>query len=184
MKQMYSAAALAFALCASGLTAAAQVASAPAQQSGGDDKKVTLTGCVVKGDGGYVLTNVYDANAAAAAAAGMPSTPQPPRTVMPGRVLYWLDDDEDLAQHGGQRVEVKGEIEGDVERGQISAEREGGLIELEFKVDGDKKVTVKVPDVPRTVGTSGTVGDKEVDLHYIVRKVDVDSVKTIASTCQ
>ena len=182
MKQMCSAAALAFAVAASGLTAAAQVASAPAQRSGDEGKKVTLTGCVLKGDGGYVLTNVGEANAAAAVAAGMPSTPQPARTVLPGRVLYWLEDDDDLAEHSGQRVEVKGELEGEVERGQISAEREGGLVELEFKIDGDKKVTVKVPDVPPTVGTSGSVGDKEVDLHYIVRKIDVDSVKTIAST--
>ena len=65
-----------------------------------------------------------------------------------------------------------------------SAEREGGLIELEFKVDGEKKVTVKVPNVPPTVGTSGSVGDKERDIAYIVRKIDVDSVKTLMSTCQ
>ena len=31
--------------------------------------------------------------------------------------------------------------------------------------------------MPATVGTSGTVGDKEVDLPYIVRRIDVDSVK-------
>lgn len=165
------------------LSAAPQVASAPAQQSGDDKRKVTLTGCVVKGDGGYVLTNVSEETTAAAVAAGTPSSPQPKGTVLPGRVLYWMDDDDDLKDHAGQQVEVRGEIEGDIERGEISAEREGGLIELEFKVDGDKKVTIKVPDVPASVGTSGSVTDKEVDLPYIVRRVDVDDVKTLSSVC-
>lgn len=166
------------------VSASPQVASAPAQQSGDGKRDVTLTGCVVKGDGGYVLTNVSEETAAAAVAGGMPSSPQPKGTVMPGRVFYWLDDDDDLEDHAGQHVEVRGELKGDIERGEISAEREGGLIELEFKVDGDKKVTVKVPDVPATIGTSGGVPDREVDLPYIVRRVDVDKVKTLSSVCR
>src|SRR5687767_5218805 len=182
MKQMGFAAAVAVAACLAGSAAAAQVASAPAQRSGDARKDVTITGCVVKGDGGYALTNVSEQAAAAAVAGGLPSSPQPAGAVMPGRVLYWLDDDDDLAAHAGHKVEVSGTIEGDVEKGKISAEREGGLIELEFKVEGDKKVTIKVPDVPSTVGTSG-VGDKEVDIPYVVRKIDVDKVKMISSTC-
>jgi hypothetical protein len=184
MKQMGFAAVVALSLGISAVAAAAQVASAPAQQTGDDKKDVTITGCVVKGDGGYVLSNVAEQTAAAAVAGGLPSAPQPAGAVMPGRVLYWLDDDDDLAEHAGHKVEVEGELKGDIERGQISAEREGGLIELEFKVDGDKKVTIKVPNVPPTVGTSGTVGDKETDIPYIVRKIDVDKVKMISSTCQ
>ena len=180
MKHMCIAAALALSL---GVEASAQVASAPARPTG-DDNDITITGCVVKGDGGYVLSNVADDTAAAARAAGLPSRPQPRGTVLPGRVLYWLDDDEDLAEHAGQRVEVKGELKGDIEAGKISAEREGGLVELEFKVNGERTVTVKVPDVPASVGTAGSVGDKEVEVHYIVRKVDVDSIKMLASVCQ
>ena len=103
---------------------------------------------------------------------------------MPGRVLYWLDHDDDLKDHAGQKVEVRGELEGDIATGKISAEREGGLVELEFKVPGERKVTVMVPNVPPTIGTSGAVGDKERDIAYIVRKIDVDSVKTLMSTCQ
>ena len=103
---------------------------------------------------------------------------------MPGRVLYWLEDDDDLAKHAGQKVEVRGELEGDIGTGKVSAEREGGLVELEFKVPGEKKVTVMVPNVPSTIGTSGAVGDKERDIAYIVRKIDVDSVKTLMSTCR
>jgi hypothetical protein len=181
MKHICIGAALALSLGVAEVSA--QVASAPARPTG-DDNDITITGCVVKGDGGYVLSNVVDDTAAAARAAGLPSTPQPRGTVMPGRVLYWLDDDEDLAEHAGQRVEVKGELKGDVEAGKISAEREGGLVELEFKVNGERTVTVKVPDVPASVGTAGSVGDKEVEVHYIVRKVDVDSIKMLASVCQ
>lgn len=184
MKSSTLAAAVVLSAGVAALSAAPQVADGPAQKSGDDKRSVTLTGCVVKGDGGYVLTNVSEETAAAAVAAGTPSSPQPKGTVMPGRVLYWMDDDDDLKDHAGQQVEVLGEIEGDIERGEISAEREGGLIELEFKVDGDKKVTIKVPDVPTSVGTSGSVTDKEVDLPYIVRRVDVEKVKTLSSVCR
>ena len=182
MKRMSLVAAIALTAGLTAISATAQsVATATPQQ---DKKDVTITGCVVKGDGGYVLSDVLPENSAAAAVAGTPSTPQPAGTVMPGRVLYWLHDDENLADHAGQKVEVRGELEGDIEKGNISAEREGGLIELEFKIEGDKKVTVKVPDVPATIGTSGAVGDREKDFAFVVRKIDVDSVKMISSTCK
>ena len=182
MKRMSLVAAIALTAGLTVISATAQsVATATPQQ---DKKDVTITGCVVKGDGGYVLSDVLPENSAAAAVAGTPSTPQPAGTVMPGRVLYWLHDDEDLADHAGQKVEVRGELEGDIEKGNISAEREGGLIELEFKIEGDKKVTVKVPEVPATIGTSGAVGDREKDFAFVVRKIDVDSVKMISSTCK
>ena len=182
MKRMSLVAAIALAASVSAISATAQsVATAAPQQ---DKKDVTLTGCVVKGDGGYVLSDVSPENTVAAATAGTPSTPQPKGTVMPGRVLYWLKDDEDLAEHAGHKVEVNGELEGDIEKGNISAEREGGLVELEFKIEGDKKVTVKVPEVPASVGTAGSVGDKERDIAYVVRKIDVDSVKMISASCR
>ena len=185
MKKMGLVASIGMAMALHATSATSQsVATATPQPSNGDNKEVTITGCVVKGDVGYVLTNVAQETAAAAVAAGTPSTPQPAGTVMPGRVIYWLEDDDDLAKHAGQKVEVRGELEGDATTGKISAEREGGLVELEFKVAGEKKVTVLVPSVPPTVGTSGSVGDKERDIAYIVRKIDVDSVKMLMSTCQ
>jgi hypothetical protein len=184
MTKMGLVASIAMAMALHAMPATSQsVATAPPQPSKNDKKDVTITGCVVKGDGGYVLTNVAQEAAAAAVAAGTPSSPQPAGAIMPGRVLYWLEDD-DLEEHAGQKVEVQGELEGDITTGKISAEREGGLVELEFKVPGEKKVTVLMPSVPPTVGTSGSVGDKERDIAYIVRKIDVDSVKMLASTCQ
>jgi len=38
--------------------------------------------------------------------------------------------------------------------------------------------------VPSAVGTSGSVKDREVELPYVVRKLDVKSAKSIAPTCQ
>ena len=185
MQKMGLVAAIAMAIGVHATSAASQsVATTTPQPSNDDKKEVTISGCVVKGDGGYVLMDVAEETAAAAVAAGTPSSPQPRGTVLPGRVLYWLEDDDDLAKHVGQKVEVRGELEGDIGRGKISAEREGGLVELEFKVPGDKKVTVLVPSVPPTIGTSGTIGDKERDIAYIVRKIDVDSVKMLASVCK
>ena len=185
MKKLGLVAAIGMAMALHATSATSQSVAATTPQPSKDDKKdVTVTGCVVKGDGGYVLTNVAEETAAAAIAAGTPSSPQPSGTVMPGRVLYWLEDDDDLKDHAGQKVEVRGELQGDIGTGKISAEREGGLVELEFKVPGEKKVTVMVPNVPATVGTSGSVGDKERDIAYIVRKIDVDSVKTLMSTCR
>lgn len=177
MKQMGFAAVLALGLSVTALPAAPQAA-------GGGEKDVTITGCVVKGDGGYVLTDVLEGTTATAMAARIPSTPQPEGTVLPARVLYWLDDDDDVKDYAGQKIEIRGERKGDIEKGKISAEREGGLVELEFKVDGDKKVTIKVPEVPAAIGTSGAVGDKEKDFNYVVRRIDVDSVKMISSTCR
>ena len=37
---------------------------------------------------------------------------------------------------------------------------------------------------PAAVGTSGAVSDREKDYRVVIRKIDVDSVKVLASTCQ
>ena len=73
-------------------------------------------------------------------------------------MIYWLDDDDDLEEHAGRRVEVRGEIEGDIDAGEIEVERENSMIELEIKAKGET-ITVKLPDtaatIPTAVGTSG-----------------------------
>jgi hypothetical protein len=70
-----------------------------------------------------------------------------------------------------------------VERGEIEVERENGMIELEIKADG-RQANVKLPDVPSAIGTSGSVKDREVELPYVVRKLDVKSAKSLAPSCQ
>ena len=174
------------------LTAAALVAaSAPALVTAAEgQEKVTLTGCAVKGNGdgdGFLLANsVEQTTRTTSTPTGEGSTVSSTTTkeMKPARILYWLDDDDDeVAKLMGQLVEVTGEVEGDVKRGEIEVERENGMIELEIKADG-RKANVKVADVPSAIGTAGSVKDREVELPYIVRKLDVKSAKSIAPSCQ
>ena len=153
-------------------------------------EKVTITGCAVKGDGdgdGFLLANAVERTTrttTAPSVSGTPTTSTSTTTEMRAtRILYWLDDDDDvLDKLIGQQVEVVGEVEGDVERGQIEIERENGMVELEIKGDG-RKATVKLPDVPSAVGTAGSVGDREIELQYVVRKLDVQSARGLSTAC-
>lgn len=149
-------------------SAFAAVAGFAPLYASGTDEKVTVTGCAVRGDGdgdGFLLANAADQTS-------------------PTRMLYWLDDDDHaVANMMGHLVEITGEVEGDIKRGEIKAERENGMIELEIKA-ADRKATVKLPDVPSAVGTSGSVTDREVELPYIVQKLDVKSARSVAPSCK
>jgi hypothetical protein len=182
----------AFALVFSAGVAAHQAGTAARPQAAGDDDDVTLTGCVVKGDGGYVLTDVvsatsdphtgHPAHAATPTATG--GVPADVARAIAARTLYWLEDDEEVEKFAGQRVEVKGDLEGDIDKGKVSIEREQGMVELEFKSEDERTITVKLPDLPAAIGTTGAVTDREKDHDFIVRKLDVESVKMIAATCR
>ena len=151
-----------------------------------DDNEITLTGCVIKGDGGYVLSVAPHLKIESTTVAGTSGVAVPPATAPGPTVLYWLKDDDDIDEHAGHRVEVKGKLDKEIDRGMISHEIENGLIELEFKAN-NRKVTVKVPQgsvVAAPVATAGvTTVDKEKDLPITVRPVDVKSVKMLSSTC-
>jgi hypothetical protein len=153
-------------------------------------EKVTLTGCAVKGNGdgdGFLLANAAEQTTRTTVTPGATGTTvnsTTTNTMKPARMLYWLDDDDDEVQKFmGQLVEVTGEVEGDIKRAEIEVERENGMIELEIKADG-RKANVKLADVPSAIGTAGSVKDAEVELPYVVRKLDVKSAKSIAPTCQ
>jgi len=170
------------------ITAAVSGGSAAQAALQVDDKDVTITGCVVKGDGGYVLLPLEEHGGAASILP--PASPEAPPAGTSGipssliRVLYWLEDDDELEDHAGQRVEITGELEDDLDEGEVSVEREDdGTVEVEFKHDG-KTIVVKLPDIPATAGTSGAITDKEKDYQFAVRKVEVKSVRMLASTCQ
>ncbi len=164
-----------------------------------DEEEITVTGCVVRGNGdgkGFLLTNVLPASidqhmraeAQKQGAAGATGS-------LPGAstVIYWLDDledDDDLPDYAGKRVEVRGEIEGDIERGEMEIEREGDWVEIDIESDG-KKVSTRLPWVsvmPNTTGAVGTSGElkegKDIELNINVRKIDVKDVRVVAGTCQ
>jgi hypothetical protein len=156
----------------------------------GDDHEVLVVGCAVRGTGdgdGFLLVNAVDrttVTTVAPTAGGAVVSSATATQMKPARVLYWLDDDDDVTERlMGQLVEVTGEVEGDIKRGEIEIERENGMIELEINAAGRKR-TVKLPDVPSAVGTSGSVRDREVELPYVVRKIDVKLARSIAPMCQ
>jgi hypothetical protein len=153
----------------------------PVPVTAGPDDKVTVVGCVVKGDGGYVLASPVDP--AIPRAAGTAAATVASASSVAGHVFYWLDDDDEIDEHAGRKVEVTGELEDDIDQGTISVEREDGMVEIEFKAEGERKVTIKIPDTPAAIGTPGAVSDREKDYRVVIRKVDVDSVKVLASTC-
>jgi len=154
------------------------------------EEKVTLVGCAVKGNGdgdGFLLANSGEQTTRTTVTptrAGAAVSQTTTNEMKPARILYWLDDDDhEVAKLMGQLIEVTGEVEGDVKRGEIEIERENGMIELEIKADG-RKANVKLADVPSAVGTAGSVKDHEVELPYLVRKLDVKSAKSIAPSCR
>jgi hypothetical protein len=144
-------------------------AQRPAVEVHGDD--ITLRGCVGRVQAGSVGSapmlvwtrgDIMMTNATAIGAAQSVD-----------RVFYWLDDDEDLAKHVGQMVEVKGDL-GDFKKGEVEIDRKGDFTEIELKI-GDKKEKARVPTawlgVPRAEG--------EFDI--VARKIDVDKVQVLGA---
>lgn len=172
-----------------------------------DGEDVTLTGCVVQGndgDNGFLLTNVLPASidqSTRTAARDTQGTQESEGTsgTLPGasNVYYLLDDienDDDLPNYSGKRVEVRGELKGDIEKGEMQVERDGDWVKLKIKTDG-KDVKTRIPYVSvmpnptnTAVGTSGTSqgmkDDQEIELNINVRKLEVKDVKIVSGSCQ
>ena len=112
--------------CADGRTIGSSDGEGVCRNASADDTK-KLTGCLVKGqgDGGYLLVNAQMEPS---------STPAPQQAAEPGtvgtagvfaNVFYWLKNDDNLKPHVGHRIEVEGEVEGDVKAGEIGDRPEG-----------------------------------------------------------
>ncbi|HUR34719.1 MAG TPA: hypothetical protein VM032_13040, partial [Vicinamibacterales bacterium] len=124
-----------------GLLACALCLSAPFLTGAavlGEERGVTLKGCLVKGDGdaGYLLSNA-------------PAEPDWQRSgdskIQPGTVgttggfesvFYWLEGDNDLGNHVGHQVEVRGDLKGDLADGEIKLNRKDAWTEMTVKSDG------------------------------------------------
>jgi hypothetical protein len=138
---------------------------------------IKLTGCLVRGeDGGFLLTN----------GPSEPAWQKADASVTPGAVgttgtvasvFYWLENDDDLRPHVGHRVEVEGELKGEIADGEIAIDRKDQWTEIEIKAGGDT-LKARVPHM--SIVPVGS-GDRKVPV--LVRKVDVDSVKMIGATC-
>ncbi|MGH9314228.1 MAG: hypothetical protein ACRD1S_13655 [Vicinamibacterales bacterium] len=157
--------------------AAGLVAAGTTALAAGSDPKITVTGCIVRGqDGGFLVADL----------GARSSTASPTATIgtsgKAARVLYLLKDDDDWKEHAGHRVELTGEIEGDVEEGKIEVERKDDGIEVEIESDG-KKVKALLPHWASGIVSDKPVTEKEVETKYLVHKIDVKNVKMLGN-CQ
>jgi hypothetical protein len=164
-------------LTAALVAAAANVAlagSAPAAED------ITLTGCLVRAedDDAYLLTNV----------AGEPAWQRADGRVTPGPVgtsgtvatiFYWLTDHDDLKNHVGHRVQIAGDLKGDLTDGRIEIDRKDSWLEITIEANGDD-MKARVP-----ASAFSAVPAKGDDEHrnVLVRKVDVGEVKMLAADC-
>ncbi len=142
-----------------------------------DDPSIRLVGCLVKGNDGYLLTNLPSASStgsptAASAIVGPVGTAGAYSTV-----VYWLEGNDDLKHHVGHRVEVVGNIKGDPKNADIRFRRYLTWTEMNIKAGGH---TLKAL-VPSVVPASYAGVDS--NLSAVVRKVDVDHVFMLSVGC-
>jgi len=148
--------------------------------AGGDDIK--LSGCLIRGDGdgGYLLTNA-------------PNDPAwlkgEDRQVAPSAVgttggfttiFYWLEGHGDLKEHVGHRVEVEGDLKGELKEGEIKTDRKDQWTEVTVSSDG-RKMKARVPHTS-VVPATGRDRDKKSDI--LVRRVNVEHVRMLTPSCQ
>ena len=167
-------------MVAASCLASAVAASSPQQATvtvNGDD--ITLTGCVVPAaqtvasPEALIWTRGQMMLAGAGAAAGTAPNAIGARGIA-GRVFYWLDDEDGLRKHVGQRVEVKGELE-DFEEGEIEVERDGEFTEIELDIDG-RKEEARVP-----TAWLGAAAPDDATFKIVAREVDVKTIKVLGA---
>ena len=148
----------------------------------GEEREVTLKGCLVKGEGdgsGYLLTN-SPADPEWQRSAASRIEPSTVGTTGDFRsVFYWLDGDKDLKTNIGHQVEIKGDLKGDLKDGEIKLDRKDNWTEMTVKSDGR---TMKA-NVPNASLFPATHEDKDKKVDVLVRKVDVDHVTMLAASC-
>jgi hypothetical protein len=141
------------------------------------DDTVTIRGCVRRSDLSVPLAPSMlawgrnDIMITGAAAMDSPRSVTIGGAVMPS--FYWLDDDEDLAEHVGLDVEISGDL-GDFARGEIEIEQDDGITKIEMNLRGTKE-TARIP----TRWLHGTGLDIEREFEIVGRRLDVDDIRVI-----
>jgi hypothetical protein len=134
------------------------------------DKRVRLSGCLIAGEGddaAYLLANPQAEPYLNAA--GTQVTPSTLGTSGEyATIFYWLE-----------RIEVEGDLRGDVKDGEITTERKDNWTELRVKADGR---TLKAR-VPNSSIFPASNRDKERKSDILVRRVDVERVRMISALC-
>jgi hypothetical protein len=144
-------------------------------------QQVKLNGCLIKAesDAGYLITNLPSEPAASTADKTVATSAIGTSGAF-STVFYWLRDDDDLKDHVGHRVEIEGELKGDIKEGEIKIDRKDNWTELEVKSGGDEMKA----KVPNAYVFPDPTRDKDRKISVLVRKVDVDHVKMVSANCQ
>ena len=163
-----------------GALGASALSTSAVARTAADD--ITLTGCLVRGEGdgaGYLLSN----------APGEPAWQRSAdRRIEPSSVgtsggfesvFYWLDGDDDLRKHIGHTVEITGELDSDLHEGEIEVDRKKDWTELTVKADGR---TMKA-HVPHASASAAPGRDGNEKMTVLVRRVDVEQVEMLGATC-
>lgn len=159
---------------------AAFVFAAMSSPSARTADSVKLSGCLVQGhdDEGYLLINGPSEPAIGAAPATTASPGAVGTTGVVANIFYWLDKDGDLKPHIGHRVEIDGDLKGNLKDGEIKIDRKEQWTEIEVKSDG-RKMKARVPN---TSIVEGPDSDRKVNV--LVRRVDVSKVRMLDATCR
>jgi hypothetical protein len=151
------------------ITAAVAAAQQPAVQI--TDDEITIRGCVSKAappvqqSATVLVWTRGDIMLSGAAAVRDGQT-----VALTERVFYWLDDDEDLAKHVGQTIEVKGELD-DFETGELEIERDEEFTNISLEVDGETE-RARVP-------TAWLGAPREGEFDIAMRRIDVEDVDVL-----
>ena len=146
------------------------IATIPTAATSADDKAVTITGCLLKGDkGGYVMTNVAEISGAG----------------MPLRVIYWLSGAKNLSDHVGHKIEVSGTIRptegGEVEVDPAKRSSQVGIsIQVEARGRNIETTTTDPAKVPQGGKPDGKT-EKEIKMPAY--KLKVKDIRMLSATC-
>jgi hypothetical protein len=171
---------LAGVLAAATVTAVAAVNTSV--QAAAKDEKIKLSGCLIKaeGDNDYLISNLPSEPGSASSAERNVTTTAIGTAGNYTNVFYWLGGDDDLKKNIGHRVEIEGELKGDIKEGEIKLDRKDNWTELHVKSDGHEMKA----QVPNTYVFPDPTRDKDRKISAIVRKVDVDRVKMLSASCE
>jgi hypothetical protein len=146
------------------------------------ENEVKLSGCLVRGDGdgaGFLLTNAPSEPAWLNPADARVAPSAVGTTGGFNTVFYWLDGNGDLKDHVGHRVEIEGDMKGNLKEGEIKVDRKDEWTEVTVKADGR---TMKY-NVPHTSVVPAPGQDKTQKSDILVRRVNVEKVKMIGASC-
>ena len=151
-------------------------------RASGGDEKIKLSGCLIKADGDndYLISNLPSEPSSSTAADRSVTTTAIGTAGNFTNVFYWLGGDDDLKNNIGHRVEIEGELKGDIKEGEIKLDRKDNWTELEVKSDGHEMKA----KVPNAYIFPDPTRDKDKKISALVRKVDVDHVKMLSASCQ